>query len=123
MSSLYRKILNTSLVVIWFLVQTTKWLFDFLNTNPRQSENKKLGRKFTEETEEGDILFRINTLTQESNKLLKILIGLRPSKEEQSTCAVDGETDISEDDLSEDESAVMVDLSNLQIEWIFKNLK
>ena len=63
-----------------------------------------------------DILMRLDRLTRESNTLLKILVGLRPpvKKEESSTHRfdiVENDTDMSEDDMSEDEGSLMVCLS------------
>ena len=124
MSSFCHQVLHICLLVIWIMWKIAGWLFKFLDPptgiplNPGKLGEKMLFKQNSTTSwnekprEDTEILIRLDRLTQESNKLLKILIGMRPQKEEGSKLdAVDNDTDMSEDDISEDESLMMVNLS------------
>merc|ERR1719369_2152526 len=96
---------------LWIMWKTAGWLFKFLDPAVRIpfTPEKEGGRmlfknrshkpSIEKQREDPEILMRLDRLTKESNTLLKILVGLRPPKEEGND-----DTDVSEEDISEDES-------------------
>jgi len=112
------------MILLWIMWKTAKWLFKFLDPptgiplNPTKLGEKMLFKQncynvlnkpeIEKQREDPEILTRLDRLTQESNTLLKILIGLLPPKEEESHFeTMDNDTDMSEDDISEDEASMM----------------
>jgi len=111
MSPIGRQLLRILLMFLWIMWKTAGWLFKFLDPAVRIpfTPEKEGGRmlfknrshkpSIEKQREDPEILMRLDRLTKESNTLLKILVGLRPPKEEGND-----DTDVSEEDISEDES-------------------
>jgi len=124
MSSFCHEILRIILILLWLMWKTAECLFKFLDPptgiplNPgklrenmlfKQSRYNALNKSGNEKhREDPEILIRLDRLTQESNTLLKILFGLRPPKEDGGRFEnMDIDTDMSEEDISEDEGSLM----------------
>lgn len=124
MSSIRHEIFRILIILLWIIWKTAEWLFKFLDPptgiplNPGKLRENMLfkqncnnaGNKSGNEKhkEDPEILIRLDRLTQESNTLLKILFGLRPPKEDGSFFeTMDNDTDMSEDDISEDEGSLL----------------
>lgn len=115
MSPFYRQLLRILLMLLWIMWKTAGWLFKFLDPaekiplTPEKQGDRMLFKhrghtglnkpSIEKQREDPEILMRLDRLTKESNTLLKILVGLRPPKEEGND-----DTDVSEEDISEDES-------------------
>ena len=125
------EILRILAILLWILWKTAEWLFKFLdpptgiplntvesreNMLFKQSRFKALNKCGIEKHgEDPEILQRLDRLTQESNTLLKILFGLgRPKEDGRHLENYDNDTDISEEDMSEDEGSILVSLSMLR---------
>jgi len=124
MSFFCYKILRILAILLWILWKTAEWLFKFLdppigiplNTVEsretmlfKQSRFNALNKSGIEKhREDPEILQRLDRLTQESNTLLKILFGLeRPKEDGRYQENNDNDTDISEEDMSEDEGSIL----------------
>jgi len=124
MSFFCYKILRILAILLWILWKTAEWLFKFLdppigiplNTVEsretmlfKQSRFNALNKSGIEKhREDPEILQRLDRLTQESNTLLKILFGLeRPKEDGRYLENNDNDTDISEEDMSEDEGSIL----------------
>jgi len=118
------EILRILAILLWILWKTAEWLFKFLdpptgiplntvesreNMLFKQSRFKALNKCGIEKHgEDPEILQRLDRLTQESNTLLKILFGLgRPKEDGRHLENYDNDTDISEEDMSEDEGSIL----------------